>query len=39
MTDQSNGRKAIFAIMLLLIIIAIYKSGYGFGQWVHELLN
>jgi uncharacterized membrane protein YcfT len=37
--NQSKGVKAIMVIVLISSIIAIYKFGYTFGQWLYELLN
>jgi fatty acid desaturase len=36
---KSNYFKILLAIIIIVLIIAIWRNGYAFGQWLHGILN
>ncbi|WP_255352938.1 hypothetical protein [Pedobacter sp. Hv1] len=36
---KSKGFKIALPIVLIAMAIAIYKNGYAFGQWLHQVFN
>lgn len=36
---ESNFFKVGFPVLLAAFSIILWKQGYGFGQWLHGVLN
>jgi hypothetical protein len=36
---KSKGFKILLPIIVVALAIALWTNGYGFGQWLHSVLN
>ena len=36
---KSKLFKIALPIFIIALIIALYRNGYAFGQWLHQVLN
>jgi len=36
---KSKGFKILLPIIVVALVIAIWRNGYEFGQWLHGVLN
>jgi len=36
---KSNYFKILFPVVVAALIIALWRNGYEFGQWLHKILN
>lgn len=37
--SKSKLFKIVFPILIIVLIIALWQKGYGFGQWLHSVLQ
>jgi len=37
--QRSNFLKIFLPILIIAMAIYIWQNGYGFGQWLHKVLN
>ena len=36
---KSKAFKIALPILIIALIIALFRNGYAFGQWLHQQLN
>jgi fatty acid desaturase len=36
---KSNYFKILLGVLIVAMIIAIFRSGYDFGQWLYDILH
>ena len=36
---KSNNFKILFPVVVAALIIALWRNGYEFGQWLYGMLN
>jgi len=36
---KSKPFKILFPVMLVALVIALWRNGYEFGQWLFDILN
>lgn len=36
---KSKGFKILLPVIIAALVIALWRNGYAFGQWLHGILN